>query len=485
MKTSSSLNRCVVVCLGLTTGIFAQRPSSPTPPPPPQTLAPPTPEVPAASYNLRGSVPSGELVPGTLGLSLADAIRRGLRYNLGVISGDVGVRRAAAARLQQLSSLLPDLNGRVTGSSQQVNLAAYGFSGFPGMRTVVGPFEVFDARAALTQAIVDLRALSGLRAARESARSAEWVARDIQDAVVLAVVNLYLQALTGSARIASSEAQVATAEAEYRQAVNQRQAGVAAGIDVLRAQVQLQNERQGLITLRADLERQKLDLARAIGLPTGQQFSLTTRAPESEVPLPALDQALQQALENRADYRAAESAERSAALQKRAAEFTRAPSLYFSGDYGTIGASLTSNHGTYTAALGLQFPIFEGGRIRAAIEQADALLAQRRAELADTRGRIDYEVRTAFLNFNSARDRVAVARQAQSLATEQLAQARDRFAAGVANNLEVVQAQQAVAVSEENLIASLYAFNLARAAIGRAVGRTQNMAAEFLGVTGQ
>jgi outer membrane protein TolC len=142
---------------------------------------------------------------------------------------------------------------------------------------------------------------------------------------------------------------------------------------------------------------------------------------------------------------------------------------------------LTDTHGTYTAALGLQFPIFEGGRIRAASEEADALLSERRAESADLRGRIDYEVRTAFLNYNASRDRVEVAQEAQRLAAQQLTQARDRFAAGVANNLEVVQAQQAVATAEENFISSLYDYNLSRAAIGRSIGRAQTTPTDFLG----
>ena len=161
------------------------------------------------------------------------------------------------------------------------------------------------------------------------------------------------------------------------------------------------------------------------------------------------------------------------------------PTLYFTGDYGTIGPNVRDNHGTYTAAIGLQFPIFEGGRTRAEIEQADAILTQRRAETADLRGRIDYEVRTSFLNLNSAREQVEVAQSARKLAAEQLVQARDRFAAGVANNLEVVQAQQAVATAEENFISSLYAYNLSKATIGRSIGRAQYIPSEFLGLPKQ
>jgi outer membrane protein TolC len=429
-----------------------------------------------------GSIPSGETTAGELPLTLADAVDRGLRYNLGAITGGLGERRAAASRLAELSNLLPNLTGRIVESSQQINLKAFGFGEFPGIPAIVGPFQVLDVRAVLRQAIVDMSAVSNWRGSRETERSAGMTNRDLRDSVVVAVVNLYLQGLTGRARIQSANAQIATAQAAYQQAVNMKTAGTVAGIDVLRAQVQLQTEQQRGIASRNDFEREKLDLARAIGLPPGQQFSLTTDVPYSPAPAISLEEALRKSLETRADYQSALLAQRAAEWTKRAATSERLPTLYFNGDYGTIGPSVVDNHGTYTAAVGLQFPIFDGGRIRSNIEQADVTLVQRRTEVADLRGRIDYEVRTSFLNLNSARDQVEVAQSSRKLAAEQLVQARDRFAAGVVNNLEVIQAQQAVAVAEESFLTSLYFFNLSKASLGRAIGSAQNIPADFLGV---
>jgi outer membrane protein TolC len=428
-------------------------------------------------------VPTGDAVPEVIPLTLPDAVNRALRYNLGAIVADVATRRAAAARLSELSALLPNVTGRSAVSSQQVNLKAFGFGSFPGIPTIVGPFQVFDLRAALSQAVFDLRAINGLRASRETAFAADWSSRNARDLVTLAVVNLYLQTVTGAARVRSADAQIATAEAEYKQAQNLKAAGTVAGIDVLRAQVQLQAEQQRGIALRNDFEREKMNLARAIGLPLGQEFSLATEITDAPAPAITLQQALGESLQARADYRAALASERAAEFQRKSASSARLPAVYFNGDYGTIGPSLQDNHGTYTAALGVQVPIFEGGRIRAGIEDADALLQQRKAETADLRGRIDYEVRTSFLDLNAARDRVAVARSARELSNQQLTQARDRFAAGVANNLEVVQAQQAVAQAEENYIDALYAFNLAKASLGRATGRAERIVTDYLGVT--
>jgi len=210
---------------------------------------------------------------------------------------------------------------------------------------------------------------------------------------------------------------------------------------------------------------------------------LQTDIPSNSTPVPTLEQALTQSRDNRPDYQASLAAERSAEWQRRAAVSSRLPALYFTGDYGTIGPSIKDTHGTYSAALGLQFPIFEGGRIRAAIEQTDTELAERRADTANLRGRIDYQVRTAYLNLNAAREQVDVAEDARKLANQQLVQARDRFAAGVTNNLEVVQAQQAVAAADERFIDSLYIWNVSRAAVGYSIGRAQQIASEFLGLS--
>jgi outer membrane protein TolC len=427
------------------------------------------------------SVPAGKVTPELLPLTLSDAIDRGLRNNLGVVLGDLGTRRATATRLAELASLLPSLTASVSEASQQINLQSLGFRGFAGVPPIIGPFQVFDARAFLSQAVLDWSALSSWRGSKESVNAATLAARNVRDAVVLAVVNLYLQAVAGGARVDAAAARVATAEAEYKQAANMKSAGVVAGIDVLRAQVQMQSEQQNLIALRNDVERYKLDLSRAIGLPPGQQFSLATQVPFTPAPALELQDALRSAYENRSDYLASEALARAAEWRKRAAESKRLPALYFNGNYGTIGPSMIQNHGTYTAALALQFPIFDSGRIRARIEEADAALEEQRADEASLRGRIDYEVRTALLDLNAAREQVTVAESAQKLAGEQLVQARDRFAAGVANNLEVVQAQQAVATAQENLIRSLYAWNLARAALLRASGMTSRIASDLAG----
>ena len=418
-----------------------------------------------------GSVPQGAATGEALPLSLAEAIDRGLRYNLGTILADQGARATRGARLIALSKLLPNVTTRTAESSQQLSLAAFGFPGLPGIAPILGPFGLSDARARLSQSIFDFRSIQSTRAASEDAKAADYSSLDARDVVVLAVTNLYLQSLAGASRVDAARAQVATAEAVYKQAVDFKQNGLAPAIDVLRAQVKLQEQRQRLIFFRNEFEKLELGLGRAIGLPDGQLLRLTDAAAFAPMPPSlTLEEARARAMGSRRDYQSALARMHAAELARKAAQAGRLPSLDFSGDYGTIGPSLANSHGTYTAAIGLNIPIFQGGRVRGEVLEADALLEQRRAQLADLRGQIAFEVRTAFLDLNAAGDQVQVARGAVDLAQQQLTQAQDRFAAGVTNNLETIQAQEAVATAAENYISSLYAYNAAKAALGRSMG---------------
>lgn len=428
-----------------------------------------------------GGVPAGKATPEVLALSLNDAIGRGLKYNLGLLTSEQNSRAARAARMRSLSDLLPQLTARTSEMAEQVNLKALGFQGFPGVPVIIGPFGVFDTRAYLSQRLMDISAIRKARAEKERLAAARHSYQDARDIVVLVVANLYLQSVAGSARIDAAQAQVNTSQALYNQAIDMKKAGVVPGIEVLRAQVELQAQQQRLIFFRNEFEKQKLALGRAIGLPIGQQFSLASQIPYSQISPMTLEEALERAYRSRSDYQSLQALVRAADANKRAASAERFPSLSFDGNYGDIGPRIGDSHGSFTVAASLRIPIFQGGKVSADVLQADAELQQSRAELEDLRSRIDYDVRTAFLDLRAAGEQVKVARSSVTLANQQLEQARDRFGAGVANNIEVVQAQQAVATADENYISSLYAYNVAKAYLARALGATEKTSKEFLG----
>lgn len=427
-----------------------------------------------------GSTPQ-KAIPGVLSLSLQDAIQRGLRYNLGLMLSNQGQRQAVGARLAARSRLLPDLTARASYMAEQVNLATFGLPPFPGIPPVVGPFEVFDARGLVSQRILDFSSWNSLHARSDALKAAQYSYQDARDTVVLVVGGTYMQAVASSARIDAVRAQLQTATAVYQQSVDMKNAGLTAAIDVLRSQVEMQAQQQRLLAVQNDFEKQKLTLARTIGLPGEQAFTLTDSMPFTPAPRLTLQQAIEQAYRSRADYQSAQSLLHAAEMAKKAASDERLPTLSFNGDYGDIGNRPASSHGTFTAAAALKVPIFQGGKVRADVLQADAQLQQRRSQVEDMRGRIEYEVRTAFLDLKTAADQVNVARSSVDLASQQLAQARDRFAAGVTDTIEVTQAQEALAAANENYISALFAHNMAKLSLARALGIAEEASKKFLG----
>jgi outer membrane protein TolC len=425
-----------------------------------------------------GSAPQGSATTGTLPLSLKDAVERALKYNLGLLLQEESVRAAHGARWRALAGLLPDVSASTSELRQVINLQAYGFPADP---PIIGPFNVFDARVNLSQPLVDLRALNDARAASANERAEKLGVRSARDLVTLVAVNLYLEAVAASSRIEATHAQRATAEAVFTQTSDMKQTGVAAGIDVLRAQVQLQNQRQRTIAAENAFEKAKLQLARAIGLPTGQPFTLTDRIPYAPLADVSVESALKTAFESRADYLAARERLAAADASRRAAADERLPTVHMDADYGTIGQSPSDSHPTFRVAATLRVPIFDAGRSTARRLESEAELNRRRAEVEDFRGRVEYDVRAALLDLGAATQQLEAAQATVTLAGQELEQARDRYAAGVAGSLEVTQAQEAVAAASDTYIGALYAHNLAKASLARAVGTAEQSVMSFLG----
>jgi outer membrane protein TolC len=450
-------------------------------PPPPQARAngpaPVLQEQPQISFS--GSVATGTVSATPLALSLRDAIQRGLRYNLGILTSRDIADTVKAERRRTLSTLLPNVYAGATQASQQIDLAAFGFNA-PGIPQISGPFGYQNVRGFVEQTVYDRTSLKNLKSATESQKAAELTAEDARNLVVQAVSNAYLAVITDSARVDAIQAELTTAQALYDRAADQKRAGTVAGIDVLRADVQRQTEQQRLLAQKNQVEKDKLTLARAIGLPAGQQFGVTDMLPFTPL-ANSLDDLLKQAFEHRADFRAAQANMRAAEFAIDAARSEHYwPTVVVQADYGDIGQTFANSHGTYSVIAGVRVPIYAGGRTRSDIEQAETMLRDKKNMVEDLRGRIDYEVRSALLDLQSAADQVAVSKNNVDLATETLMQARDRFAAGVTDNIEAVQAQQLLAAANENYIGSLNAHNGAKIALATALGVAEEGVPQYL-----
>jgi outer membrane protein TolC len=427
-----------------------------------------------------GSVPA-KPVPGVIAISLQDAIDRGLKQNLGLLLSDTNTRSARGQRWEQLSALLPHVTATPYVADSQINLAELGFTSIGGstLPASIGPFSYFDARVNVAQSLFDSKLINNTRAASQNVKSAEYTFKDARDLVVLAVGYVYLQAIADEARIATAEAQVATAKALYDQAADQVKAGTSPEIDALRAKVELQTRQQQLIQARNNFGIQKLTVARVIGLAPGQEFELTDKSPYRPFEGISVDDALKRGYASRSDYLAAMTDVRAAVYARKAAVAGYYPSLSFNADYGTAGSHPSTATQVFDVRGTLSIPIFQGNSVHADILQADARLQQTRERLDNLRAQIDADIRTALLNLQSSADQVNVARSNIDLAEETLLQSRDRFSAGVTDTVEVVQSQEAVASAHEQYISSLYNYNFAKISLVRAMGTAEAGVKEY------
>lgn len=429
------------------------------------------------SSQFQGSVPSGSALATPLALKLDDAIQRGLQANLGLLVRETASQTARADRIRTLSALLPQVTGTLGETEEQLNLKTVGFNfkfppipGFTGVPTIVGPFSYTAAQANASVKVFDWNARKNLSSAKASEEAARLSVQDARDLVVQAVTNAYLQIIADASRVGSIQAQVKTAEAIYNRAVDQKKAGTSPAIDVLRAQVELKTQQQRLLAQQNQFDKDKLSLGRVIGLAAGQVFNLADNVPFAPLGALTQDQALGAALAQRPDYQSARKLVQAAQESLRAARAQWYPTVNLNGFYGAEGPTLNNSHGVFSLTGSLNFNIFNGGRISSDEEQAKTTLKRRSDELADLSGQIDFQVRAAFLDIQTATDQVAVAQSNLELANQTLQQARDRFAAGVADTIEVVQAQESVAAANDSVISALFAHNVAKAALARAMG---------------
>ena len=427
-----------------------------------------------------GGVPGGKLSATPVLLSLDDAVAVGLKQNLGAVLATDAVTDARGQRWQALSELLPNVVTNTGFGVHQINVkAAFGLT-IPNEPPIIGPFGYFDARAYLTQSVFDWASIERARSSTAQLKSAEFSSKDAREVVVLVIVSNYLLVIADQSEVESATSQRDTAKALFQQTSDQKTAGLASAVDVLRSQVQLQSREQKLIVAQNSLAKQKLVLARAIGLPLGQKFEIATRVPYQELTPSVLDEALESAYKARPDFQSQINQVRSAELQRKAASAERYPSVGVETDYGLSGVNPGSSHGTVDAAATLRIPIFQGGRVHGDVLRADASVTRERQRLEDLRANIDQEVRDAYLDLDSAAQEVSVEKSAIMLATQNLEQSRDRFASGVTDNIEVVQAQDALAIASDAYIASLYSFNLAKISLARATGVAASRFAEYV-----
>lgn len=432
----------------------------------------------------RGSVPASDVAVSSVAITLEQALRMGLEFNLGAVTSGASLRQVRGQRLAALSQLLPMVNAVASETGSKTDLQALGLSsgafGPVALPTTVGPFHYYDARAAVNFNALDFTALHNYRSAKEVERASELSDQDARELVVLAVGGEYLRVLADAALVEAQEEQVRYAQSSYEQAVAQAQAGTKSAVDAKRSQVEYQTEQQRLTSQRADLVKEKRTLARMIGLHLETDLALVEKLTFTPAPPMSIDDALKEAIASRADLKSAAAQLKASEETLKAAHAEHLPLVNINGYMGLEGIDPDRGSGVFSGTASVNIPVFQGGRIRADEQQARAAIDQRRAEYQDQRGVVELDVRNAFTDLETATNQVQVAESNRTLALETLQQSQDRFTAGVATSVEVVQSQESLAAADRDYVSSLYSHNLAKISLARALGQAETSIPRFV-----
>jgi outer membrane protein TolC len=394
------------------------------------------------------------------------------------LSGEA-LKQAQARSAESRAALLPDLEASVTEQSRTENLSALGLGSvalpIPGFHfpTFVGPFSTFDARATATQSVFDFSSIRRFQASRVGVSAARSDIRNTDEQVAAQVARAYLAAVKADTGLETAQANVTLSEALLTQANNQKTAGTGTGIEITRARVQLANDRQQLLVAQNARRAAHLQLLRVIGLRLDTEIELTDRLEYSPVDAMTLEQAGQQALRERADLEAQQRREENARLSASATRLERLPSLAAFGDYGSIGTGIDSALPTRTIGIQVKVPVFDGGRRDAQRNESASQYRAEKTRTNDLKQQIELDVRLALDELKSAEDQVKVSKDGLELSQNELAQARRRYEGGVANSVEVTDAQTRLERARDNQTAALYAYNVARIDLAQAMGRVR------------
>ncbi len=410
----------------------------------------------------------------TLDQAVGLALKQNTTAQIAVIQAAEAVQDKNVAR----AALLPQANLDASDSIRRTNLEANLGVRIPGFPQHVGPLQVFQAGPSFSAPIFDLTLWRRYQAQRSIANAAKATSLSTREQVILLVVSQYIGTLRAVATVQAAGSRVDLAQALYNQATDLQKEGVGTGIDTLRSNVELQNEKQRLLEAEAERDTSLFALSRLLNLAPRQAIELGDSLSYFETPQPEVEQSIDEALSERQEWKALNDQIKAAESQKKQAWDTRLPALHVDGEWAYQGTRLNNGIPTYNYEVALSMPLFTGGRIRAETVRAELEIRRLQEQQADLRNEIGLDVKNALINLTSARNQVQVANLGVKLSREEVDQARDRFRAGVANNIEVIQAQDSLARANDNQIAALYRFNQARADLARSVGQMERVYAK-------
>jgi outer membrane protein TolC len=411
----------------------------------------------------------------TLPLSLKRAVEIALapEGSPRVALAEESIRQSQTGVAQARAAFLPDIEASVTDQNETVNLRTFGLNiQVPGFNfpSLVGPFSVFDARATAQQSVFDFSSIRKYQSSKVTVAATKADAETTRNQVSDAVARAYLASLRADAKLETERANVELSDALLKLSNRQKTAGTGLAIEVTRAQVQLANDRQNLIVAENDRRKAVLQLLRAMGLNLDARIAFTDKLAYKPIDVGPIEAALEKARNERAELKVQAKREEIAKLNYGSVKAERLPSLSVFGNYGTVGPEIIGALPTRAVGVTLKVPVFDGGRRDARRAESLSQLRQEEIRSRDVKQQVDLDVRLALDSVRSASSQVETAREGLTLAENELAQARRRYEGGVANSIEVTDAQTRLDRARDNQIAALYNYNLARLDLATATG---------------
>jgi len=443
----------------------------------------------SAQNPVYGSITNAPATAIPVKLSLTDAVNRGLQFNLALEEQQQVQRESAGQKLSAFNALMPDLSVQAQTGTQSIYLPAMGispglFASFhlpPGAVPTLVKVDVTGAQINVNQPLFNMESIELYHAAKATIRVAELNTLNTRGDVVMHVSSAYLQTLAAESQLQQEQALLRADATAYDQAKQKHAAGVATRLDELRGQVQYQEQEQAVVRAENSLAKDRIALNRMIGLAADQPVELTDITPFSELTMLSLDEAKATAYARRKDYLALQAQLSAAGMERKAATYERLPSLSFGGYYGVIGATHGLYHGVFTAAGSLNIPIFHEAQFRGDREAADAQLNRLHAQVADLQATIESQLRASMLDVQATSALVKVGRSNVDLAQQELQDSSDRFAAGIEDNLPLVQAQATLASAQTQMVDALYQYNQAKLNLARVTGVIELQYTAYLG----
>jgi len=425
--------------------------------------------------------PSARLLgqaPVPMQLTLRESVEIALRQNPQIQIANLRLAESGQDQNIARSALLPQASFSTTLGVERINLGSSFGAHLPGIPHHAGPFEVFQSGTSFSAPLFDLTLLRNWEASHQTVRASDADRETVREEIVLLVVSQYLAALRASAQVRAAQSRVDLASALYEQAVDLENNGAGTNLDTVRAQVELQNEKQSLLVSETQSATALNGLAQLLHLSAHQAVELSDEQSFFETAPSSPEGSIERAFASRPEARSLAAQESAARLEKRAAAESRLPQITVGGMWSYQGNSAPSAIPVYAYQGSVNIPLFTGGRIRAQAAKAELEIKRIEQQQAQLRDRIALEVKDAEVQLGSARNQVEVANLGIDLARREVAQARERFQEGVANNIEVVTAQDALARAHDNQIEALYRYNQARADLAHAMGQIEDLYAK-------